>query len=101
MSRRGGGLARGLAPIVVTQVEQLLASLAAESDVAILLIEQNIAVATAVAEDVAIIDVLQSSGVFDLIDVISDRDATCGGDPGPPACVIDCVSASNDSPDFP
>lgn len=44
----------GLAPIIVTQVEQLLASLAAESDVAILLIEQNIAVATAVAEDVAI-----------------------------------------------
>ncbi|MPZ09889.1 MAG: ATP-binding cassette domain-containing protein [Kiloniellaceae bacterium] len=44
----------GLAPVVVRQVEELLASLAAESDVAILLIEQNIAVATAIAEDVAI-----------------------------------------------
>src|SRR3546814_2185679 len=44
----------GLAPVVVRQVEALLATLAAEGDVAILLIEQNIAVATAIAEDVAI-----------------------------------------------
>ncbi|MDJ0942815.1 MAG: Tm-1-like ATP-binding domain-containing protein [Kiloniellales bacterium] len=44
----------GLAPIVVDQVEALLAELAAERDVAILLIEQNIAVATAISEDVAI-----------------------------------------------
>src|SRR3546814_18961629 len=33
----------GLAPVVVRQVEALLATLAAEGDVAILLIEQNIA----------------------------------------------------------
>ena len=44
----------GLAPVVVDQVEALLAELAAERDVAILLIEQNIAVATAISEDVAI-----------------------------------------------
>ncbi|WP_340117819.1 ABC transporter permease [Pelagibius sp. 7325] len=44
----------GLAPVVVRQVEELLATLAGEGDVAILLIEQNIAVATAIAEDVAI-----------------------------------------------
>lgn len=44
----------GLAPVIVDQVEQLLAELASEQDVAILLIEQNIAVATAVASDVAI-----------------------------------------------
>lgn len=44
----------GLAPVVVEQVEQLLARLAEEEDVAILLIEQNIAVATAISEDVAI-----------------------------------------------
>lgn len=37
------------------------------------------------AEDVAVFDLLQSSGRFDLIDVISDRDAICGGIPGPPA----------------
>ena len=44
----------GLAPVVVDQVEALLAELAAESEVSILLIEQNIAVATAISEDVAI-----------------------------------------------
>jgi len=44
----------GLAPVIVEQVEALLSSLAAEADVAILLIEQNIAVATAISEDVAI-----------------------------------------------
>lgn len=44
----------GLAPVVVDQVEKLLADLAAENEVAILLIEQNIAVATSIADDVAI-----------------------------------------------
>ena len=44
----------GLAPIIVTRIEELFSTLAAEGDVAILLIEQNIAVATAIARDVAI-----------------------------------------------
>jgi len=44
----------GLAPVIVDQVEKLLVELVAERDVAILLIEQNIAVATSVSEDVAI-----------------------------------------------
>ena len=44
----------GLAPVIVEQVEALLSALAEEADVAILLIEQNIAVATAISEDVAI-----------------------------------------------
>lgn len=44
----------GLAPVIVDQVESLLRTLANESDVTILLIEQNIAVATSVSEDVAI-----------------------------------------------
>jgi len=44
----------GLAPVIVDQVENLLRTLAEESDVTILLIEQNIAVATSVSEDVAI-----------------------------------------------
>ncbi len=44
----------GLAPVIVDQVERLLQELAAEQDVSILLIEQNISVATAVAKDVAI-----------------------------------------------
>ena len=44
----------GLAPLIVAQLEELLSALAEEGDVAILLIEQNIGVATAIAEDVAI-----------------------------------------------
>ncbi|MDJ0611269.1 MAG: ABC transporter permease [Kiloniellales bacterium] len=44
----------GLAPVVVEQVEALLAALAEEREVSILLIEQNIAVATSISEDVAI-----------------------------------------------
>ena len=44
----------GLAPIIVDQVEALLANLAAEREGSILLIEQNIAVATSISEDVAI-----------------------------------------------
>ncbi len=37
------------------------------------------------ARDVAIKDLLQSSENFDVIDIQSDRDAFCSGDPGPPA----------------
>ncbi len=44
----------GLAPVIVAQVEELLQRLIEEGDVAILLVEQNIGVATAVASDVAI-----------------------------------------------
>ncbi|TQV78551.1 ABC transporter permease [Denitrobaculum tricleocarpae] len=44
----------GLAPVIVQQVEDMLAQLAEEGDVSILLIEQNIGVATAIAENVAI-----------------------------------------------
>ena len=44
----------GLAPVIVDQVIELLQRLAREGDVAILLVEQNIAVATQVADDVAI-----------------------------------------------
>ncbi len=44
----------GLAPVIVDQVEKLLAELAAENQVAVLLIEQNISVATAISEQVSI-----------------------------------------------
>ncbi len=44
----------GLAPVIVSQVEELLQRLAESGDVAILLVEQNIGVATSVADDVAI-----------------------------------------------
>ncbi len=44
----------GLAPRIVDQVEEMLIALAQEGDVAILLIEQNLGVATTVADQVAI-----------------------------------------------
>ena len=44
----------GLAPVIVEQVEQILLSLGEESDIGVLVVEQNIGVATAVAEKVAI-----------------------------------------------
>ncbi len=44
----------GLAPVIVDQVVQLLTELASDQSVSVLLIEQNISVATAIAQDVAI-----------------------------------------------
>ena len=44
----------GLAPVIVAQVEEMLVRLAEEGEIAVLVIEQNIGVATAVAETVAI-----------------------------------------------
>jgi uncharacterized protein (UPF0261 family)/ABC-type branched-subunit amino acid transport system ATPase component len=44
----------GLAPVIVTQVEEMLIRLGEQGDIAVLVIEQNIGVATAVAEQVAI-----------------------------------------------
>ncbi len=44
----------GLAPSIVTHVEEILIELEKEGEIAILLIEQNISVATHVAKDIAI-----------------------------------------------
>ena len=44
----------GLAPVIVAQVEEMLVRLGSENDMAILVIEQNIGVATSVSESVAI-----------------------------------------------
>ncbi|MDQ0390964.1 ABC transporter permease [Labrys monachus] len=44
----------GLAPVIVDQVEKMLIDLAAEGEMSILVIEQNIGVATAVSDRVAI-----------------------------------------------
>ncbi len=63
----------GLAPVIVDQVEQLLATLAAESDVAILLIEQNIAVATSISEDVAIMVNGRISRILPSAQLAADR----------------------------
>ena len=63
----------GLAPLIVAQLEELLSSLAAEGDVAILLIEQNIGVATAIAEDVAIMVNGRVSRVIPAGELAADR----------------------------
>ncbi len=63
----------GLAPLIVAQLEELLSSLAAEGDVAILLIEQNIGVATAIADDVAIMVNGRISRVIPAGDLAQDR----------------------------
>jgi uncharacterized protein (UPF0261 family)/ABC-type branched-subunit amino acid transport system ATPase component len=44
----------GLAPVIVTQVEEMLVRLADDGEMAVLVIEQNIGVACAVSENVAI-----------------------------------------------
>ncbi len=63
----------GLAPVIVDQVEKLLRTLAEESDVAILLIEQNIAVATSVSEEVAIMVNGRVSNVMPAQQLAADR----------------------------
>jgi uncharacterized protein (UPF0261 family)/ABC-type branched-subunit amino acid transport system ATPase component len=44
----------GLAPVIVAQVEEMLVKLASEGDMSVLIIEQNIGVATQIADDVSI-----------------------------------------------
>ena len=63
----------GLAPVIVAQVEELLHKLADSGDVAILLVEQNIGVATRVADDVAIMANGQISAVLDAQTLGADR----------------------------
>ncbi len=63
----------GLAPVIVDHVEQLLSTLAEESDVAILLIEQNISVATSISEDVAIMVNGRISRVMPAKQLANDR----------------------------
>ena len=63
----------GLAPLIVAQLEELLSTLAAEGDVAILLIEQNIGVATAISEDVAIMVNGRISRVIPAGELAGDR----------------------------
>ena len=63
----------GLAPVIVDHVENLLAELAAEADVSILLIEQNISVATSISEDVAIMANGRINRVMPSRELASDR----------------------------
>ncbi|MGR3491561.1 MAG: ABC transporter permease [Shimia sp.] len=63
----------GLAPVIVDQVIDLLKTLASEGSCAILLVEQNIKVATEVAEDVAIMVNGSISHVLPAAQLGSDR----------------------------
>jgi uncharacterized protein (UPF0261 family)/ABC-type branched-subunit amino acid transport system ATPase component len=64
----------GLAPLIVAQVEEMLVRLGAESDIAILVIEQNIGVATAVSDRVAIMVNGRINRIVDSHRLAADRD---------------------------
>jgi uncharacterized protein (UPF0261 family)/ABC-type branched-subunit amino acid transport system ATPase component len=64
----------GLAPLIVAQVEELLVHLARDSDIHILVIEQNIGVATMVAEQVAIMVNGRINRVVDAARLANDRE---------------------------
>lgn len=63
----------GLAPVIVDQVERMLVSLAAEGEIAILVIEQNIGVATAVSDQVAIMVNGRINRLMDATTLAGDR----------------------------
>jgi uncharacterized protein (UPF0261 family)/ABC-type branched-subunit amino acid transport system ATPase component len=64
----------GLAPVIVAHVEDMLTKLAAQGDVSILVIEQNIGVATQIAENVAIMVNGRVNRVIDSATIAADRD---------------------------
>jgi uncharacterized protein (UPF0261 family)/ABC-type branched-subunit amino acid transport system ATPase component len=64
----------GLAPVIVAQIEEMLLTLAEEEEMAILVIEQNIGVASAVSENVAIMVNGRINRVMDAMALSADRD---------------------------
>jgi len=64
----------GLAPVIVARVEQILLNLAEEGEVGVLVVEQNIGVATAVAEKVAIMINGRVNRVMEAARLEADRD---------------------------
>ncbi|MEJ8571504.1 ABC transporter permease [Microbaculum marinum] len=64
----------GLAPVIVAQVEEMLLTLGEEEDIAVLVIEQNIGVATAISEKVAIMVNGRINRVMDAIQLAADRE---------------------------
>ena len=64
----------GLAPVIVNQVEDMLVRLGHEGGIDILVIEQNIGVATAVADKVAIMVNGRINRVIDSAQLAADRD---------------------------
>jgi uncharacterized protein (UPF0261 family)/ABC-type branched-subunit amino acid transport system ATPase component len=64
----------GLAPVIVEHVEEILVTLGDQSDIAVLVIEQNIGVATAVAEKVAIMINGRINRIMDAARLAADRE---------------------------
>ena len=64
----------GLAPVIVTQVEEMLLRLGQEGEIDVLVIEQNIGVATSVAETVAIMVNGRINRVADAVQLAGDRE---------------------------
>ncbi|GMB79581.1 ABC transporter permease [Shinella zoogloeoides] len=64
----------GLAPVIVAQVAEMLVRLGEEGDIDVLVIEQNIGVATRVAEKVAIMVNGRINRVTDAAQLAGDRD---------------------------
>jgi uncharacterized protein (UPF0261 family)/ABC-type branched-subunit amino acid transport system ATPase component len=64
----------GLAPVIVAQVEDMLVRLGEEGDIAVLVIEQNIGVATAVSRSVAIMVNGRINRIIDSARLASDRE---------------------------
>lgn len=64
----------GLAPVIVEHVERLLYTLSQEGEMSILLIEQNIGVATEIADEVAIMVNGRIDRIMDAKALASDRD---------------------------
>jgi uncharacterized protein (UPF0261 family)/ABC-type branched-subunit amino acid transport system ATPase component len=64
----------GLAPVIVAQVDDILVRLAEDGEIAVLVIEQNIGVATAVADTVAIMVNGRINRLIDSAELAADRD---------------------------
>ena len=64
----------GLAPVIVQQVEDMLIRIGEEGEISVLVIEQNIGVATAVSDDVAIMVNGRIHRIMDAAALAADRD---------------------------
>ncbi len=64
----------GLAPVIVAQLEEMLVRLADEGDISVLMIEQNIGVATAISGNVAIMVNGRINRIIDSGRLSEDRD---------------------------
>lgn len=64
----------GLAPVIVAQVEEMLLRLGEDGDMSVLVIEQNIGVATAVSPNVAIMVNGRVNRIIDSVRLAADRE---------------------------